>query len=1457
MSVERIVIELLNDVLRCAAADADAMIGRALSRLGQACGFERTYLFVLRPDGRLDNTHEWVAPGIAPMRDRLQGISRDIIAPWLPDFEADRAVFVPSVADLPPDHPARGELDFQGGQSLLLVPLLEGGRFAGFIGYDTVRTLRVPLHEEAFLLRSVANGIAAMMQRHAADAAAGAARLALEDQRNRMRATLSAIPDLILESDTDGRFVAWHTSRPEALATRPEVFMGLTMEQVLPPDVAAVGRQAMADVDRGAPAQGYRYAMTLPDGERWYELSAARRAPTDGRGAHGYVFAVRDITERAEADALLRYRETLLGGLFDLSPIGIMLNDLATGTFLDVNAAFLAAGGHDRDEILGQTYTQLIPPEIRPLVALALEELAATGRYGPMEKEYLRRDGSRYPVVVRGFLVKDPTGRSLIWSFVEDVTQTRHQIATIEAQRQEALDARTHLVTAMDALPDGFVLFDAEDRLVLCNDRYRQIYPRMAGILVPGTTFETILRHGIGQGHYAAAFGREAEFLAETLAVRSQPEWSGLLELADGRLIWVIERSTPSGGRVGLRVDMTARRDNERRLANVIEGAQVGTWEWDLTTDENSVNDRWATMLGYEPADLVPTSIETWHALVHPDDRPVVAATLAQVFSREIEQFEYLLRMRHADGHWVWIQSRGRVLRWGPGGAPLLMAGVHIDVSALKAAEQRVAQIIDGAQVATWTLDAETGVNTIDDRWAAMLGRPRASLEPMTVQTWRRLLHPDDLSVMEATEAANFAAGRDRFEYELRLRHAHGHWVWILSRGSVTARDSAGAPRVLSGVHIDITARKDLEFALQRERDTLARLMETSASGIIAMDAQGRMVFANKEAEAVLGRSQREIEGRPYDDPLWDASDLAGRPLAGRDLPFARAMAERTTLRDLRFSIAWPDGTRRILSVNAAPLSAPGMSASVVCSVTDITDRLAAEATLQAALERAEEGNRAKSEFLATMSHEIRTPLNGVLGMAEVLGHTELAPGQREMLDTIRQSGELLLVIINDILDLAKIEAGRMQIENRPFIPAALAARVESLHAPAARARGIGLVVMSDSGAGLHRRGDANRLLQILHNLVGNAIKFTPSGEVRLLLSARHDGPLVLEISDTGIGMDEAQLGRVFDEFTQADGSITRRFGGTGLGLPIVRRLVRLMGGEITLDSTPGRGTRVRVHLPLPLDDRPGDAAPEAPDAARTDAARTDAARADAVRPAVRPDAVRPDAVRPDAVRSGGEPALAADKRRARGADARPAVPPEAPPAVRAEAPSAVPSDAPPTARAEAPPTAGPEAPPRPDAPRPDIPPVAAMVPKAAPRPLPSVGALPDVSHLRALVAEDNATNRFILKSMLAALGVAHTMVCDGEEAVRAWLPGLFDVLLFDISMPGRDGVSAYADIREKAALAGAGVPPALAVTANAMTQHVAEYHAAGFAACVAKPVRMDDLAHAMAAACAPAPADR
>jgi signal transduction histidine kinase len=306
-----------------------------------------------------------------------------------------------------------------------------------------------------------------------------------------------------------------------------------------------------------------------------------------------------------------------------------------------------------------------------------------------------------------------------------------------------------------------------------------------------------------------------------------------------------------------------------------------------------------------------------------------------------------------------------------------------------------------------------------------------------------------------------------------------------------------------------------------------------------------------------------------------------------------RGMRE-TVLGVIRATAGAPPGTRSTFELNGlgetgdrvheaaiSPLdTADGRM--LVTTLRDVTAHRNAERALRDALAAAETATRAKSDFLAAMSHEIRTPMNGVIGLVEILGRSSLAPDQREIVGTVAESAAALLSIIDDILDFSKVEAGKLELEAAPLDLAELIDGVAALLASSAAAKGVELICAIDPDVPGRLLGDAARVRQILLNLVGNAIKFTAVGSVRVHVSAAAGGGIAITVSDTGIGIAADQRDQLFEAFVQAEQSTTRRFGGSGLGLAIVSRLVGLMQGSVDVSSRPGHGSTFTVHVPLP-----------------------------------------------------------------------------------------------------------------------------------------------------------------------------------------------------------------------------------------------------------------------------------
>ena len=410
--------------------------------------------------------------------------------------------------------------------------------------------------------------------------------------------------------------------------------------------------------------------------------------------------------------------------------------------------------------------------------------------------------------------------------------------------------------------------------------------------------------------------------------------------------------------------------------------------------------------------------------------------------------------------------------------------------------------------------------------------------------------------------------------------------AWIQSAVSPWRYDDGSVGGVICINH-NITAEERAAADLAKTEALLDAVVDAIPSMVTVQDLdEGVFVRVNRATETFLDAPRSEIIGRK------EVMEQVRKSVGARQWSEVRAAAAEAPEHSYETEIYDGHGRRRTLEIRRQVIADRDGAKHVLIVADDTTDRNLADAALQQALHAAEAANAAKSDFLATMSHEIRTPLNGVLGMAQSMARDPLTDTQRERLEVIRQSGEALLTILNDVLDLSKIEAGRLDLEAIDFDLGPMIAGAVSGFAATAEQKGLALVVDTGRAAGFYR-GDPTRIRQVVANLISNALKFTEEGEVRIT-AERTDGGVIISVADSGEGIPPQTLERLFDKFVQADSSTTRRFGGTGLGLSICRELCALMGGTIEGESALGHGSCFTLTLPLPQSAASAAAAPQA-----------------------------------------------------------------------------------------------------------------------------------------------------------------------------------------------------------------------------------------------------------------------
>ncbi len=634
--------------------------------------------------------------------------------------------------------------------------------------------------------------------------------------------------------------------------------------------------------------------------------------------------------------------------------------------------------------------------------------------------------------------------------------------------------------------------------------------------------------------------------------------------------------------------DAALLRASEHRFRSYIQDSPLGVFVVNETGRYVDCNPAALEMLGYDRASLLEKAIPD---IIPVEDTDKALADFATLQASGLLESEY--RLKHRDGRIIDVQLRA--VRQS---SNRLLAFCQ-DITRRKKTEEELAaneallrQIFDTSSVAIFLVDLQGIITVANQRMATMFACP---MEKLIGSEYISHIHPSEREIGRTKMLALLASNLNTVDLERRYWREDESQFW----GRLTGNrfiDEHGEKRGLIGVIDDITQRKEAEQALQESLAYNRVLFADSRLPMAVLDPETTCITdCNDEAIALFGYHRREeflgLTPSRLSPPLQYDGTPSGIAARQRIAACADKGSEVFIWQHQR-----PDGTLWDAEIFLASFQHDGHSL-MQFRILDITERLRTErelaeyrenleekvarrtSELKQAKEAAETASRAKSQFVANMSHEIRTPLNGILGMAHIGQRGEGRISAREAFAKILDSGKLLLGILNDILDFSKIEAGMLSMEStRVNLPRLLDDTIAMLE-PRAGAKQIGLQLQRAPDLPANCLSDPLRLSQILLNVLSNAIKFTDRGTV--VLEADCDGQnLIFRIRDTGIGMSEAQLTQIFKPFQQADGSTTRRFGGTGLGLTITERIVTLMQGSIRAESIPGQGSTFEIRLP-------------------------------------------------------------------------------------------------------------------------------------------------------------------------------------------------------------------------------------------------------------------------------------
>ncbi|MGK7345933.1 MAG: PAS domain S-box protein [Candidatus Nitrospinota bacterium M3_3B_026] len=830
-----------------------------------------------------------------------------------------------------------------------------------------------------------------------------------------------------------------------------------------------------------------------------------------------------------------------------------------------------------------------------------------------------------------------------------------------------------------------------------------------------------------------------------------------------------------------------------------------------------------------------------------------VIAPLKEKGAHEVE-----VRMVRKSGETFYAHLSLSMIR-GRAGNPVGMIGYSLDITenmrvkeTLMENEERLRALYLYNPDAVFSLDLEGWVTMINPAAERISGYSESEARELN---FRDLVAPDDMEKAEAAFAGVLGGRPQRLETAI-----------LDKNGGKVDLDVSIMPLVVNGRIIgahgiakDITQARRAAEAIKQSNETFATVMDSLAAAVYVADMDNYdILFANKFVREifgdVIGKTCWKTFQAGQDGPCSFCTNdkllsPGGQPSGLYEWEFQNTANGRWYKISDR-AIRWVDD--RIVRLEIA---------------TDITDRKLAEQNTKDAMERAEAASRAKSEFLANMSHEIRTPLNAVIGMTELALGTDLTEEQREYLEMALSSGETLLEVINEILDFSKIEAGKLELEEAPFrLREVLEKSAEPMAAHAQR-KGLEIMVSVDPGVPDSLIGDQARLKQVINNLLANAVKFTERGEVELGANIEKDGDgravMLFMVRDTGIGIPEDQQERIFESFTQADSSTTRRFGGTGLGVTIAKRVVELLGGRIWLQSRPGEGSRFYFTAPFKINENEKEETPAPEDSARIEkrlrsvrALVVDDNRAnrkilggllsrwgvEAAESASGEEALR---VLAEAVARGAPFGLVLLDQKMPGLNGREVIERiRRDPALRSLKVILLTSAGPDRAKKDS----GKGADARLPKPvkRKDLHNAILDVlglsgaedGKRGPERLPPLAK----GGLDILLAEDNPVNLRVAERTLEKMGHRVAVAENGKEAVEMWEKGDFDLVLMDVQMPEMDGFQAARAIREKEKTRGERIP-IIALTARAMKGDREMCLEAGMDDYIPKPIKIKDMA--------------
>ncbi|MCX6267386.1 MAG: PAS domain S-box protein [Bacteroidetes bacterium] len=947
------------------------------------------------------------------------------------------------------------------------------------------------------------------------------------------------------------------------------------------------------------------YRSIKKDGSRFYsELNSTVLYDSKGN-PENILYVQRDITDRLKAEQILIKNEERLRRINEISKEVVWEVD-ATGLYTFVSPLSATVWGYSPEQLIGKLhFYDLYPEENREkLKKDAFKAFALKTQFKKYLNPIVTRDGKDIWVETNGIPVSDDQGNLLGYLGSDsDVTQ-----------RKFAEDEMVKFRNISDTANSGNVITSMDGTLLYVNNAFAQMHGWIANDLLgknlmivhnneqltktkelleklknkggfsaeevghvrkDGSAFQTLMNASVMYDDNKVAQFMSSTTIDITEKKQAENEVHNLnvnlenkikertAQLAETNANLLHEIAERSKVEENLAIE-------KRRLADIIEGTDVGTWEWNIQTGATIFNERWAEIIGYTLDELSPVSIATWEKFAHPDDLKQAGEVLEKHFHRELAYYSSELRMKHKNGDWVWVLDKGKVHGWDQDGKPVRMSGTHQDISAQKQSEQIIEQT---------RRNYETFFNTIDD-FLFVLDEQGNMIHTNSTVTKRLGYTTDELlekSVL-MVHPAERRAEAGRIVGEMLEGTAEFCPVPLITKsGNYIPVETRVKPGFWNGKSVIFGVSKDVS-QIKLSEEKFSKAFHSNSALMAISDEDGCFIDVNDSFVDTLGYTRNEIIGKTSIE-----LDLFIKPNV-RDEMYG-LLKQNNQLKEVETEIRTKSG-KIVLGLFSGDFIYLGSKRSLLTMVVDITERKQAEVALIAARNEADRANLAKSEFLSRMSHELRTPMNSILGFAQLMEMGELKASHKKGVNHIINSGKHLLSLINEVLDISGIESGRQILTLEPVLLSGIINDMMDVIQVSANKRNITIELVDIPANNFFVIADKLRLKQVLLNLTGNAIKYNREGGSVWIKTGLQPADTLgnamvrISISDSGYGIKQEDISKLFQPFERIGADKTETEG-NGLGLMVVKNLMKAMDGAVGVESEVGIGTTFWIELPF------------------------------------------------------------------------------------------------------------------------------------------------------------------------------------------------------------------------------------------------------------------------------------